>query len=143
MTYQNPRAVLQDQSLLSVEREDGSVVILEKGVSDDYNKAAAGEFGSIAPFVPEPALSADDLLARERAAMVVSKFQAKAALMQAGLLDGIEVFLETADPIVKLAWTDATEFRRQSPSIAALASGAGLTDDMLDDLFRAAAQIEA
>jgi hypothetical protein len=88
---------------------------------------------------PDPA----EILATERAAMVVSRFQARAALLNAGLLDQIEEALATVDPFAKLAWTDAVEFRRNSPTIAALQSAVGLTDEQIDDLFRAAAKIEA
>lgn len=73
----------------------------------------------------------------------VSAFQAKAALLDAGLLADVEMAVAGAGPRAVLAWEYATEFQRSSPTIAALAAGAGITDDMLDDLFRAAAQIRA
>lgn len=88
---------------------------------------------------PDPA----ELLAAERARMVCSRFQAKAALLQAGLLGGVDAFMLSADPVAKLAWAEAVEFRRTSPTIAALATGAGLTETQVDDLFRAAMQITA
>ncbi len=82
-------------------------------------------------------------LEKQRAQMVVSRFQARAALLNAGLLDAVETAVSQADGITKLAWSDAQEFRRNSPTIAALASVVGLTDDQLDALFTAAAQIQA
>jgi hypothetical protein len=88
---------------------------------------------------PDPA----EAIATERAAMVVSRFQARAALLNAGLLDSVETALANADPFAKLAWADATEFRRNSPTIATLQSTIGLTDEQIDNLFRTAAQIEA
>jgi hypothetical protein len=74
---------------------------------------------------------------------VVSRFQAKAALSAAGLLPAVEAALADADPLAQLAWAEAIEFRRQSPTILALATALGLTDAQLDDLFIAADQIEA
>lgn len=76
---------------------------------------------------------------------VVSRFQARAALHQSGLLDQVEALMSDpqTDPTSRLAWTHATEFRRSSPTIATLAGPLGLSDEQVDDLFRAAAQIEA
>ena len=82
-------------------------------------------------------------LERKRAGMVVSRFQARAALHGAGLLSAVEKAVANADPITQLAWADALEFRRNSPTIAALAGVVGLTDDQLDALFIAAGQIQA
>lgn len=107
---------------------------------DLHTAALAGDFGAIAAYV---APSAGDLLAAERATMVVSRFQAKAALQAAGLLGTIQGVVSGADAFVQLAWSEAVEFRRNSPTIAALQSAAGLTDTQIDDLFRAAMAIEA
>jgi len=92
---------------------------------------------------PEPEPTTAELLAAERAAMVVSRFQAKAALMQAGHLPAVEDVVAQADAITQLAWAEAVELRRNSPMIAGLAGAVGFSDTELDDLFRAAAQIEA
>lgn len=82
------------------------------------------------PPVPEPVPEA------------VSRFQARAALLQAGLLSAVEDAVAAADPMVQLAWAEAVEWRRQSPNIIALGAAIGLNEAQLDDLFRAAAQIE-
>lgn len=74
---------------------------------------------------------------------VISRFQARAALMDAGLLADAELAIADADPLTQLAWAEATEWRRDSPTIAALADAIGLTADQVDDLFRTAAQITA
>jgi hypothetical protein len=91
---------------------------------------------------PDPPTAAE-VLAAERAGMVVSRFQARAALFNAGLLAGIEAAVAAADPFTQIAWADATEFRRNSPTIAALAAALELPDETLDQLFRDAAQIAA
>lgn len=76
---------------------------------------------------------------------VVSRFQARAALHLAGLLDQVEALMADpqTDPLARLAWTDAQEFRRTSPTLVAMASALSLTDAQLDQLFITAAGIEA
>ncbi len=76
---------------------------------------------------------------------VVSRFQARAALHLAGLLDQVEALMADpqTDPLARLAWTDAQEFRRTSPTLLAMASALSLTDAQLDALFVTAAGIEA
>lgn len=75
----------------------------------------------------------------------VSRFQARAALHLAGLLDDVEALMTAPDTpaLAKLAWTDAQEFERQSPTIAALAGAVGLTEQDIDALFITAAGIKA
>lgn len=90
----------------------------------------------IAPLLPDPIIA-------ERASMVVSRFQAIAALMDAGMLAQVNTALADAGPLAQLAWAEATEFRRNSPTIAGLAAGLGMTDIQVDDLFRAASLIHA
>lgn len=76
---------------------------------------------------------------------VVTPFQAKAALLDAGLLDDIETLMAdpTTDRTVVLAWNTVTEFRRLSPMVAGIAAALGWTDEQLDSLFEAAALISA
>ena len=88
---------------------------------------------------PDPA----EILAAERARMVCSRFQARAALHAAGLLDQVQAAVDQADPFVRLAWADAVEFRRTSPTVLALAQTLGLSDAQVDEVFRAAMRIEA
>lgn len=75
---------------------------------------------------------------------VVSRFQARAALHAAGLLSSVEDAIATgADVFTQIAWADAAEFRRNSPTIAALAAALGLSEEQVDNLFRQAATITA
>ena len=80
-------------------------------------------------------------LEQKRQSMNVTPFQAKAALLDAGLLDDIEVLM--ADPstarTVVLAWNNAIQFERLSPMVAGIATALGWTDEQLDSLFEAAA----
>lgn len=83
----------------------------------------------------------------------VSRFQARAALLGTpslhedftNMLDEVEAFMASAqvDPLARLAWTDALEFKRTSPTILAIAPLLDLSDDDLDQLFIAAAGIDA
>ena len=98
-----------------------------------------------APGSPEwwAALSPEDAAQRRRNMMVVSPFQASAALAQAGLLSSVEAALAQADERTRLAWSRATEFRRMSPLVLNMAASLGLTDEQLDALFERASTIEA
>ena len=80
-------------------------------------------------------------LEQKRQSMNVTPFQAKAALLDADLLDDIEALI--ADPltdrVVVLAWNNAIQFERLSPMVAGIAAALGWTDEQLDGLFEAAA----
>lgn len=82
---------------------------------------------------------------RARIPQSVTRFQARAALHLAGHLEAVEALMAHGDTpmLARLAWVDAQEFRRQSPTVLAMAQALGLTDDQLDELFTSAAQIEA
>lgn len=77
----------------------------------------------------------------ERAGMVCSRFQLRAALHLADLLTLFETAVAAADPLVRIAWADAATFRRDSTTIAAVAQAMDLSDTEIDDLFRRAMQI--
>ena len=71
---------------------------------------------------------------------VVSRFQARRALKDAGVFDKVEAAIAQADEFTQDAWADAQEFRRDSALILSLGESMGLD---LDALFIAAAKIEA
>jgi hypothetical protein len=76
----------------------------------------------------------------------VTARQARLALLGAGLLDNVDAALATiSDPQARRAaeieWEYALEIRRDSPLVAELAPLLGLTDEQVDDLFRAAAEL--
>ena len=82
---------------------------------------------------------------RERLdAITVSRFQAKAALDDAGLLDQVEDYMAGDDVPrrVKLAWQEA-QFKRGSRMINDLAGEFDLSEEKLDELFLAAKEIDA
>lgn len=93
--------------------------------------------------LPEEAVETHEewALRKRRENMKVTRFQAKAALLQAGLLDDIEAAVSvSADPLAELAWKEAS-FERLSPFVAQMQSIIGLTDEQLDGLFDAAALV--
>lgn len=75
--------------------------------------------------------------------MTVSRFQALAALMQAGLLDEVKAWADApgADPLQKLAFETAAEFTSTSPAVRAGAAALGWSDEKLLALFHAASRI--
>lgn len=83
---------------------------------------------------------------------IVSRFQARAAMLASpatdpqfdSLLAQIDAAVAASDnAFVRLAWSEAVEWRRDSPTVNALAGALGVTSGQLDDLFRAAAGIIA
>lgn len=99
-------------------------------------------------YVRDPAGTDDEraaALAAQSVAAVVSRFQARAALHLAGLLPAVETLMnDPATPMLaRLAWADAQEFRRTSPTVLAMAAALDLTDEQLDELFNTAAGIDA
>ena len=73
----------------------------------------------------------------------VSRFQARAALYQSGLLSTTEAAIRASDAMTQMVWADAQEFRRSSPAVAAIAGVLSLTEMEVDELFRLAITIEA
>jgi hypothetical protein len=75
----------------------------------------------------------------------VTRFQALAVLAAGGYLDTIRTYINTLDVnnIQRLAWENAVEWERTSPTLNALAAMLNLTDTQVDDLFIAASNISA
>ena len=75
----------------------------------------------------------------------VTRFQAMAALELAGHLTDVETIM--ADPgtpiMAKLAWKNALEFFRDSPTVAAISGTLGMSSDEVDQLFITASGIAA
>lgn len=132
----------QEPPIIASWDADGQVVISHDG--EDEFRAIVNSGDYIASYrMDTKTPTAAELLEQERARMLVSKFQAKAALLQSGLLDSTREAIENADAMTQLAWSDAQEFRRSSPMISTLAVALGLTEIQVDDLFKVAATIEA
>lgn len=80
-----------------------------------------------------------------RATTEVSRFQARVALYNFGLLDAVNKMMsDPATPfIAKEAWESAGVFKRNSPTVVAMGAGLKLTEDQIDELFKAALEIQA
>jgi len=76
----------------------------------------------------------------------VTRRQALRALNDAGLLNSVENAINAmtgpAGVAARIDWDNATEFRRDFPLLAQLASALGLTSAQVDALFAAAAAID-
>ena len=78
--------------------------------------------------------------------VVVSARQAKSALLEAGLLDDVELAIASIpDPLeqrrLQIDWDESTEFRRDWPALALLAAVMKLDEGTLDALFIEAATL--
>lgn len=124
--------------------ESGSIIAVIDGVEmivpDDMgnrHRQMIAEWealgNTIAPYVEPP----------EPVPQVVSMFQARAALINAGLYDTVDAAMQQAGGVNLIAWEYATEVRRDSPLVQAMAAELGLTNEQVDNLFRQAAGIIA
>ena len=75
----------------------------------------------------------------------VTRFQALAILAAGGYLDTVRTYIATLDQnnVQRLAWENAADWERTSPTLNALAQMLGLTDAQVDELFAAASDINA
>ncbi|WP_052417795.1 hypothetical protein [Cellvibrio mixtus] len=75
----------------------------------------------------------------------VTAFQAKAALVDAGLYELVETLInDSSTPVkVRLAWQNNLDFRRDNPLLTLIAAQAGLTEEDIDNLFVIASGITA
>lgn len=65
----------------------------------------------------------------------VTPWRARAALLDAGLLDQVNTLVDQQSTAVKMKWEFASEVRRDDPLIASLAGSLGLTAEQIDALF--------
>jgi hypothetical protein len=109
---------------------------------------------------PEPEPTAEELLTLERANMVATRGQFLLATLAAGIVDeataeeaasgvwpsGFDVFLSGLTTARKIAaksiWVDGDRVRRNNPILLMVAQDQNLEETDLDNLFRAAMQIE-
>ena len=73
----------------------------------------------------------------------VTRFQVQATLDLAGLYDAVDSLMaDSGTPMVyKLAWSDATEFRRDSAFFAFLSQSLALSNERIDEIFKEAATL--
>lgn len=75
---------------------------------------------------------------------VVTRYQARAALAEAGLLQQVNDYFAALpdDDLGKLAWLEAPTVVRQSAALIEAAHDLGLTDNQIDALFSRAAEFQ-
>ncbi|MNU87058.1 hypothetical protein D3C71_768350 [compost metagenome] len=76
---------------------------------------------------------------------VVTSAQGGIALIQAGLMPSVQAVVDAADTPAEIrwAWQRALTWERSSPALAYVAGRAGITSEQMDELFAAAAVIQA
>lgn len=76
-----------------------------------------------------------------RASMVCSPAQMRLSLLSAGLLDQVQGIADS-DPAASIVWEYATRIERLSPLVDALGGPNGFSPEQIDDIFRAAMQVQ-
>ena len=71
---------------------------------------------------------------------VITPLQAKMQLDKIGLLDDVEAMV-ASNRQTQLYWEYALEIRRDHPTLQAMASALGLSDEQLDEMFMEASKI--
>ena len=136
---------LAREGLAEARYEPADPALAPLGYGDPVLECHAGRWFAVHRALGTPEERAEGIRLARREQATISPFQARAALAQAGLLDAVEALM--ADPatpaMARLAWQHAQEFRRNSPTLLALAGALGLDEAALDALFDAAATIVA
>jgi hypothetical protein len=83
----------------------------------------------------------DEMRARNPGPQQVTMRQARIALLNAGLLDDVEVVIAAAGREAQLEWEYAAVVDRSNPAVVAVQQQEALTDAQIDDLFREAAKL--
>lgn len=83
----------------------------------------------------------DEMRARNPVPQQVTMRQARLALLNAGLLDDVEVVIAADGREAQLEWEYAAVVDRSNPAVAAVQQQEALTDAQIDDLFREAAKL--
>lgn len=83
----------------------------------------------------------DEMRARNPVPQQVTMRQARLALLNAGLLDDVEVVIAAAGREAQLEWEYASMVDRSNLAVAAVQQQEALTDAQIDDLFREAAKL--
>ena len=123
------------------------LVTLDNGTKELVaNTSGANTSGAAIAIATGTAATPDaaTILADWRNGASCSRFQAKAALSDAGKLTAANTAVAASgNALIQMAWADAIVFRRNSPSITAMATALSMTPTEVDNLFIAAALITA
>ena len=91
--------------------------------------------------VPEAIPTTIPPISTDPVPLSVTRFQARAALHLAGLLDDAEAAIAQAHPLSRIAWEHAHVYRRDSPTVISIGQQLGLSEADMDELFKTAASI--
>ena len=83
----------------------------------------------------------DEMRARNPVPQQVTMRQARLALLNAGLLDDVEVVIAAAGRAAQLEWEYAAVVDRSNSAVAIVQQQEALTDAQIDNLFREAAKL--
>jgi hypothetical protein len=72
----------------------------------------------------------------------INRHQAMIVLLRHSFLETVESMIANSTPEMKLAWKEAPRFRRNSPTLAAMASALHLSDAEVDALFAEAMAVD-
>jgi hypothetical protein len=129
----------EEKTILLIEI-DGISRVLEPGLDGWEKYSSLPDIETYQPpIIPEP--DPAELLAAERAAMVCTPAQMRLTLLAAGLLDQVQA-IANSDPQAIIVWEYATQIVRSSPFIDALGGDNGFTPEQIDEIFRAAMQVQ-
>ena len=126
--------------------ENPNAVLFQMGFTTAEALAIVTDY--VEPPTPEPPLTPEQEAEKEllawRQGAKVSRLKARIALKQAGVFDTVQSFIDDPETplIAKEAWSQAYEFSRNSQLFEAFGPVLGFTPTQIDDLFRAAQQIE-
>ena len=123
------------------------LVTLDNGTKERVANTSAANTGAAALAIATAIQATPDaatVLADWRSGASCTRFQAMVALSNSGKLAAANAAVSASgNVLIQLAWAEALIFRRNSPSIAALAGALSLTATDLDTLFIAAVLITA
>lgn len=125
---QNPRWSSEEKRVILCEIEGRNASVPAFKGNTDYDELIASgvviaDYTPPAPVVPQS----------------VTPFQARRALLTAGLLDQVETAVASSNAEVRIAWEYGISVERNSPLTEALGKSLGLSDVQIDQLFIQAA----
>ncbi len=139
----SPRYLNTEGTLIHLTVSDDETMVIDaKHSPAEFNKAVAGAYGSVQTYV---AAEGEGPVVKE---VSCTRLQAKAALLEMGLLGQVTALVAQMDELTQLAWAEASTFKRSSPLINALTDyivwpdGSSLTALDVDELFAIAKTIE-
>ena len=128
----NPRFVNEVGGIL-MDYDDDGLPSLYIDTGELYSRAIAGEFGSVAPYIPPPEPTYAERLAAARASATLTRREFFLGLDAMGIYDAVM----TADMprAARIELETATHFDRTRPTLVEMAHSLGVTDEQLDALF--------